>query len=223
MGSAGERHKRDGSGNKGVLGVLESIFRTDRVDNATRLRSSALRASPRPSKRHPCLRIAEASRYVHPHKWHSLVSSTRYAMPSIEAKLLSDFLVAPASLRDFMTLRQFTDIFPKGHRANPAVKDLYRELYTLRERDIEAVRQDIALEVKRSKGLRRDYARERRQVDEANVAGLDPVALQMEEEVSQNLMCIDRALTLASFRVPVARNRTRSRPSMPVLKTPATP
>lgn len=104
-------------------------------------------------------------------------------MPSKEAKLLSDFLVAPASLRDFMTLRQFTDIFPKGHRSNPAVKELYRELYTLRERDIEAVRQDIALEVKRSKQLRREYARERCQLDEANVAGLDPVALQLEEEV----------------------------------------
>ncbi|KAF1977875.1 hypothetical protein BU23DRAFT_577814 [Bimuria novae-zelandiae CBS 107.79] len=105
-------------------------------------------------------------------------------MPSTEAKLLSDFLVAPASLRDFMTLRQFTDIFPKGHRTNPAVKELYRELYTLRERDIEAVRQDIALEVKRSKQLRRDYAQERRQLDEANVAGLDLVALRMEEELS---------------------------------------
>ena len=108
-------------------------------------------------------------------------------MPSTEAKLLADFLVAPASLRDFMTLSQFTDIFPKGHRSNPAVKELYRELYTLRERDIEAVRQDIALEVKRSKPLRRDYARERRQVDEANVAGLDPVALRMEEEVRKTL------------------------------------
>ncbi|KAJ4356228.1 uncharacterized protein N0V89_004258 [Didymosphaeria variabile] len=105
-------------------------------------------------------------------------------MPSTEAKLLSDFLVAPASLRDFMTLRQFTDIFPKGHRSNPAVKELYHELYTLRERDIEAVRQDIALEVKRSKQLRREYARERRQVDEANVAGLDSIALQMEGEFS---------------------------------------
>lgn len=106
-------------------------------------------------------------------------------MPSPEAKLLSDFLVAPAPLRDFMTLRQFTDIFPKSHRTNPAVKELYRELYSLRERDIEAVRQDIAHEVNRSKQLRRDYAQERRQVDEANVAGLDPVALQMEEEVCQ--------------------------------------
>lgn len=104
-------------------------------------------------------------------------------MPSYEAKLLADFLVAPASLRDFMTLREFTDMFPKGHQSNPAIKELYRELYTLRERDIEVVRQDIADEVKRSKQLKRAYAKERRRMDDANVAGLNPIALQIEEEV----------------------------------------
>ena len=104
-------------------------------------------------------------------------------MPSQEAKLLSDFLLAPAPLRDFMTLRQFTDIFPRSHRENPALQDLYRELHRLREAEIEVVRNDITKEVKRSKQLRRAYARERRQVDDAHVAGTDPVALQMEEEV----------------------------------------
>lgn len=142
-------------------------------------------------------------------------------MPSTEAKLLSDFLVAPASLRDFMTLRQFTDIFPKSHRSNPAVKELYRELYTLREHDIEAVRQDIVYEVKRSKQLRRDYALERRQVDEANVAGLDPVALRMEEEVCLKIWLHGKVLTPSSSRVPVAKRRTLSRPSMPVSRKPA--
>ncbi|KAF2635016.1 hypothetical protein P280DRAFT_502094 [Massarina eburnea CBS 473.64] len=107
-------------------------------------------------------------------------------MPSYEAKLLSDFLVVPASLRDFMTLRQFTDIFPKGHQSNPAIKELYRELYTLRERDIEAVRQDITHEIKRSKQLKREYAKERRLMDDANVAGLNPIALQMEQELSHD-------------------------------------
>ncbi|CAO2650921.1 Nn.00g092180.m01.CDS01 [Neocucurbitaria sp. VM-36] len=105
-------------------------------------------------------------------------------MPSQEAKILGDFLLAPAALRDFMTLRQFTDIFPKSHRTNPAVQDLYRELQRLREKDIEVVRRNIADEVKRSKQLRREYAKERRQLDGATVAGLDPIALQMEEEIS---------------------------------------
>jgi centromere-localized protein 2 len=105
-------------------------------------------------------------------------------MPSQEVKLLSDFLLAPAALRDFMTLRQFTDIFPKSHRANPAVHDLYRELQRLRQKDIDAVHRAITDEVSRSKQLRREYAGERRRLDDATVAGLDPIVLSIEEEVS---------------------------------------
>ncbi|KAF2130816.1 hypothetical protein P153DRAFT_395238 [Dothidotthia symphoricarpi CBS 119687] len=105
-------------------------------------------------------------------------------MASQEAKLLSDFLLTPASLRDFMTPRQFADIFPQAHRANPAVQDLYRELHRLRDKDVDLVRHAIAHEVKRSKQLRREYAKERRRADDATVAGLDSVALQMEEEFS---------------------------------------
>lgn len=105
-------------------------------------------------------------------------------MPSQEAKILGDFLLASAPLRDFITLRDFTDIFPRAHRSNPAVQEIYRELQRIRDKDVELVRQDIIDEVKRSKQLRREYARERRQVDDATVAGLDPNMLQMEEEVS---------------------------------------
>lgn len=97
--------------------------------------------------------------------------------------MLADFLVAPAALRDFMTPRQFTEIFPNAHRTRPAVQDLYRELQRLREKDMDAVRRDVAEEVKRSKQLRRDYAKERHRLDGATVAGLDPTARQMEEEV----------------------------------------
>ncbi|KAI4908548.1 hypothetical protein J4E85_011716 [Alternaria conjuncta] len=105
-------------------------------------------------------------------------------MPSQETKILGDFLLAPAPLRDFTTLRDFTDIFPRAHRSSPAVQEIYRELQHIRDRDIELIRQDIIDEVKRSKQLRREYARERRHVDDATVAGLDPIALQMEQELS---------------------------------------
>lgn len=123
------------------------------------------------------------------------LSATTATMPSQEAKLLSDFLLAPAPLRDFMTLRQFTDIFPRSHRENPAVQDIYRELHRLREAEIEVVRNDITREVKRSKQLRRAYAQERRQTDDAHVAGIDPVALQMEEEVSLLTVHLDQDVT----------------------------
>lgn len=105
------------------------------------------------------------------------------AMPSPEAQLLADLLLAPAPLQDFTTLRQFTDIFPRGHRENPAVPQLYRELQRLRAHDMETVRRDIAAEVQRSKPLRREYARERCRLDSTAAPGLDPVALQIEDEV----------------------------------------
>ncbi|KAF1917092.1 Cnl2/NKP2 family protein-domain-containing protein [Ampelomyces quisqualis] len=105
------------------------------------------------------------------------------AMPPREAKLLSEFLLDPAPLRDFMPPGDFTDIFPKAHRANPAVQDVYRELQRLREKDMDVVRRAIADEIARSKRLRREYASERRRQDEATVAGLDPAALRIEEEL----------------------------------------
>ncbi|KAF2793941.1 hypothetical protein K505DRAFT_243247 [Melanomma pulvis-pyrius CBS 109.77] len=101
-----------------------------------------------------------------------------------EGSLLKNFLLAPAALRDFMTLQQFTEIFPPAQRSSPAIRDLYVEISTLRQQDIEDVRQNITEEVRRSKQLRREYARERRHRDDANVAGLDLVALQIEEELS---------------------------------------
>jgi hypothetical protein len=110
--------------------------------------------------------------------------STTATMSSQELNLLKNFLLAPAALRDFLTLQQFTEIFPPAQRSSPAIRELYVEISRLRQQDIENVRQNITDEVKRSKQLRRDYARERRHRDDANVAGLDLVALQMEEEVN---------------------------------------
>jgi hypothetical protein len=109
---------------------------------------------------------------------------TTVIMSSQELSLLKNFLLAPAALRDFLTLQQFTEIFPPAQRSSPAIRELYVEISRLRQQDIEDVRQNITDEVKRSKQLRREYARERRHRDDANVAGLDLVALRMEEEVS---------------------------------------
>jgi hypothetical protein len=140
-------------------------------------------------------------------------------MPSQEAKILGDFLLAPAPLRDFITLRDFTDIFPHAHRSNPTVQEIYRELQRIRDKDVELVRQDIIDEVKRSKQLRREYAREKRQIDDATVAGLDPVALQMEEEVAcyTKETTATRADLITRCPAKVVRNRTPYRRSTPTL------
>ncbi|KAF2470704.1 uncharacterized protein BDR25DRAFT_261847 [Lindgomyces ingoldianus] len=105
-------------------------------------------------------------------------------MAPSEGAILADFLLAPAPLRNFMSLSQFTDIFPVAQRSNPAIKELYQELNRAREADIAHVRQSIKREVKASEQLKRSITRDRQHADRAAVAGLDPVALGMEAELS---------------------------------------
>lgn len=105
-------------------------------------------------------------------------------MSSPEAAILADFLLAPAALRDILTLQQFTDIFPKNLRTNPAVKDLYHELQRQRYQDINTVKKNIATELSISKSLQRQSARARQGHDRIAVAGIDTVILNMEGEAS---------------------------------------
>lgn len=108
-------------------------------------------------------------------------------MPPQEATLLSDFLLAPAALRHTLTLDQFTEILPQSQRENPAVKALYQELQRLRHEDIEAVRANIADEIRKSRPLKQECKRQRRHDDRSAVAGLDLVALEMEAEVGSSI------------------------------------
>ncbi|KAF2732031.1 hypothetical protein EJ04DRAFT_536265 [Polyplosphaeria fusca] len=115
-------------------------------------------------------------------------------MSSQERAVLSDFLLSPASLRDVVTLRQFTDIFPTAHRSNPAIKELYREIANLRKEDIELVRQNIGDEVRQSKQLRQQYRNARPPDDRANVPGLAVAALETEAEACGCFDSIDKHL-----------------------------
>ncbi|KAH7122210.1 Cnl2/NKP2 family protein-domain-containing protein [Dendryphion nanum] len=96
-------------------------------------------------------------------------------MSSPEAAILADFLLAPAALREVLTLQQFADIFPKSLRTNLAIKELYQELQRLRHQDLNAVQKNIAAELSASKSLKRQSARARQGYDHVAVAGLDPV------------------------------------------------
>jgi len=132
-------------------------------------------------------------------------------MSSQEAKTLQNFLLAPAALRDFMTLQQFTEIFPPVQRSSSVIKELYAEISALRQEDIDHVQRNIKDEVKRSKKLQREYRSERRLRDHANVAGLDPVTLQTEEELSV-CACL-----------PINISRLTSEPALPQHTSQQTP
>ena len=110
-------------------------------------------------------------------------------MPSQEATILADFLLAPAALRHFLTFKQFTDILPHSYRGNPVVKELYQELQRLRQEDLEVVRSNIVEEIKRSRPLKRECTRARLRDDRAAVAGLvAPAASRPVRLVAKTLL-----------------------------------
>ncbi|EIT80802.1 hypothetical protein AO1008_05640 [Aspergillus oryzae 100-8] len=68
-------------------------------------------------------------------------------MAPSEASILSNFLLSPASLPTIISLRQFTELFPKRLRSHPHIRALYRELQQLREQDMDLVNGNIDQEL----------------------------------------------------------------------------
>ena len=94
-------------------------------------------------------------------------------MAPTEHSILSTFLLNPASLQTFMTLEQFTALFPRTQRGNPQIKFLYRELQYQRALVTDQVKKEITAEIKRGQKLQREVARARRKAEQDNF-GLDP-------------------------------------------------
>lgn len=72
-------------------------------------------------------------------------------MPPTEATLLSAFLLPPAPLPAIITLKSFTQLFPKSQQSSPHIKALYRDLQNQRARLTDAVAKNIVEEVKEGK------------------------------------------------------------------------
>ena len=93
-----------------------------------------------------------------------------------ETQILSSFLLSRASLQDIISLRQFTELFPKDQRSNPQVKLLYRELQLLRNKTCERVKKNIHHEAELGTKQRSDAERKRRalkDVDDDAMTGID--------------------------------------------------
>ncbi|KAL5046841.1 hypothetical protein BDW71DRAFT_181255 [Aspergillus fruticulosus] len=69
-------------------------------------------------------------------------------MAPSETSILSNFLLSAASLPQIMSLKQFTELFPKRLRSHPHIRVLYRELQQLREQDMDIVNENIDKEVR---------------------------------------------------------------------------
>ncbi|KKY28765.1 putative kinetochore subunit nkp2 [Diplodia seriata] len=101
-----------------------------------------------------------------------------------ESSILSNFLLPPAPLQTIITLRQFTDLFPRTHQSNPAIPKLYRELQHQRAIDTDDVKRNIAAECKRGERQAREVARARRRDEAADSAS---AGLTRKEEMDVKL------------------------------------
>ncbi|OCK83232.1 hypothetical protein K432DRAFT_190928 [Lepidopterella palustris CBS 459.81] len=104
-------------------------------------------------------------------------------MPLSEASILSNFLLPPASLPAIISLRQFTELFPRAYHSNPHIKVLYQELQHQRAIDVDDVKRNIAAEVKRGEKQRRQISRTRQKSDQEDMAGLGGQDIKMEVEL----------------------------------------
>lgn len=114
-----------------------------------------------------------------------------FTMAPTESMILSTFLLPPTPLPAIITLKAFTELFPRSQQSSPQVKALYRDLQQQRTRLTDAVGRNIAAEVKRGDAQRRVVVRARR---EAEKEGQD------DEADVENAVC--SSVTGLSNRLP---------------------
>lgn len=98
---------------------------------------------------------------VHVHKQSAIMAST--STTAQEYAILTSFLLSRASLRDIISLNQFTELFPRDRRGNPQVKLLYHELQLLQNKTCERVKKNIQFEARLGAKQRRDAKKELRE------------------------------------------------------------
>lgn len=83
-----------------------------------------------------------------------------------EATILSNYLLLPARLPDFLSLQEFTSFFPKSQQSSPRVRALYRDLQQQRNAIVDSVSENISAQVRQGKALRRQVIKERREAEQ---------------------------------------------------------
>lgn len=90
-------------------------------------------------------------------------------MAPTESAILANYLLVPAQLPTIISLKEFTDLFPRAQQSSPQVKKLYRDLQTQRNALIDAVASNIESEAKRAKALRREVLRAKREAEDHEI------------------------------------------------------
>ncbi len=85
--------------------------------------------------------------------------------PPTEAAILTTFLLPPAPLPSILSVKTFTELFPKSQQSSPQIRLLYRDLQQQRARLADAVGRNIAAEINRGNAQRRAVVRARREAE----------------------------------------------------------
>ncbi|PSR75296.1 Cnl2/NKP2 family protein-domain-containing protein [Coniella lustricola] len=116
-------------------------------------------------------------------------------MAPTEAAILTNYLLLPAQLPAIITLKEFTELFPRAQQSSPHVRRLYRDLQIQRNALIDDVASDIEHEAKRGKVLRREALRANREAE----------SQELDDELE-----IERALYGSKSGVSAKRHNIRS-------------
>lgn len=86
-------------------------------------------------------------------------------MAPTEATILTNYLLVPAQLPAIISLKEFTELFPRAQQSSPQIRKLYRDLQNQRNAVIDEVASNIETEAKRGKALRREVLRAKREAE----------------------------------------------------------
>lgn len=86
-------------------------------------------------------------------------------MAPTEITILANYLLVPAQLPAIISLKEFTDLFPRAQQSSPQVRKLYRDLQAQRNGIIDYVASNIENEAKRGKEMRREIRRSKRDAE----------------------------------------------------------
>lgn len=95
---------------------------------------------------------------------------------ALEYEILSSFILSRASLQDIISLRKFTELFPKDKQSNPQVKLLYAELQLQRNKTCDRVKKNLQFEARLGAKQRRDVKRQQREgqhIDDDAMTGIE--------------------------------------------------
>lgn len=86
-------------------------------------------------------------------------------MAPTEFTILSNCLLVPSQLPAIISLKEFTNLFPKSQQSSPHIRTLYRNLQARRNAVVDTVAANIENEVKRGKALRRAVVKAREEAE----------------------------------------------------------